>query len=87
MVHVFVPVQLRSLTKGQAQVLSKASNVNGAIDDLDRRFPGFRERLVIDDRIRPGLAVGVNGSISSLGLRAPVRDEDEIHFLPAIGGG
>jgi hypothetical protein len=35
----------------------------------------------------PGLAVVVDGETSQLGLLAQVREDSEIHFLPALGGG
>jgi len=44
-------------------------------------------RLVEEDRIRPGLAVSINGEVTNDGLRARVTDTDEIHFVAAIGGG
>jgi hypothetical protein len=41
----------------------------------------------MDDALRPGLAVAINGTVSRLGLRQPVPAGAEVHFLPAIGGG
>ena len=35
----------------------------------------------------PGMAVVVDGETSQLGLLEHVREDSEIHFLPALGGG
>jgi molybdopterin synthase sulfur carrier subunit len=57
------------------------------IDELDRRFPGVKERLCQNDTIRPGLSVVVGGSATALGLLQCVEPDAEVHFLPAMGGG
>jgi hypothetical protein len=43
-------------------------------------------RVVAGERIAPGLAVSIDGSMTSR-LLAAVQPHSEIHFLPAIGGG
>ena len=40
-----------------------------------------------EDELLPGVAVIVDGEASQLGLLERVRDDSEVHFLPAIGGG
>ena len=52
-----------------------------------RRGSPACERLCVDDGLRPGLSVAVNGVVSSLGLLQKVPDGSEVHFLPAVGGG
>jgi molybdopterin synthase sulfur carrier subunit len=54
---------------------------------LDKECPGRAERLQQDDRIASGLAVSIDGVVTSRGLHARVEPHSEIHFLPAIGGG
>ena len=87
MVKVFIPPLMRELTSGQDQVEATGSSVRRIIDDLDQRYPGLKARLCAGDTLRPGLAVAVNGHVSSLGLLQKVPDESELHFLPAVGGG
>lgn len=87
MVHVFIPSGLRYLTGGATQVVADGRNVRTVIDDLERQYPGTRERLLQDGCLRPGMAVVINGAAATLGLLQPVPDEAELHFLPAIGGG
>jgi molybdopterin converting factor small subunit len=87
MVNVFIPPQLRDATGGLDHVEVDAASVRQVVAALDARFPGVRDRLCAADQLRPGLAVAVNGTISSLGLLQKVPDGGEVHFLPAIGGG
>jgi sulfur-carrier protein len=87
MPQVFIPPLLRQLTHGAAEVRVDARTVADAVDELERQFPGVRERLLVDGELMPGMAVSVDGRISSLGLLQRVEPESELHFLPAIGGG
>jgi molybdopterin synthase sulfur carrier subunit len=84
---VFVPPQLKSLTGGLETIDIEGGNVRSVIAKLDEQFPGVSDRLCQEDELRPGLSVSVNGRISSLGLYQKVQPNDEVHFIPAIGGG
>ena len=84
---VFIPPQLRTLTGGADRVAAAGTSVRRVIEDLERQYPGIRERLCDADDLRSGLAVAVDGNISSLGLLQKVQDTSEVHFLPALGGG
>lgn len=87
MPRVFIPPLMRSLAGGASEVDVEGSSVRQVIAALDERFPGIRERLCEGDQLRPGLAVAVDGRMSSIGVLQKVRPESEVHFLPAIGGG
>jgi molybdopterin synthase sulfur carrier subunit len=87
MPRVFIPPTLRSLVDGRETVDVPGSSVREIIDELDAQFPGVRQRLRDDEGLRPGVAVAIGGSVSSLGLLQRVGPQDEVHFLPAIGGG
>jgi len=87
MARVFFPSALQSLIGGQDVVETSGGNVREVIADLESRFPGIRDRLCEGDDLRPGMAVTVDGGVSSLGMLQRVNAEAEIHFLPAIGGG
>jgi molybdopterin synthase sulfur carrier subunit len=84
---VFIPAPLRELTGGRAAVEAAGATVGELIDDLDRRWPGLRQRLREGDRLRPNLSVAVDGEISPLGLREKVPPGAEVHFVAAIKGG
>ncbi len=83
----FLPPNMRVLADGAESVEVEGTNVRAAIANLETAFPGMKARLCEGDSLQVGIAVVVDGSISSLGLLQPVRNESEIHFLPAIGGG
>lgn len=87
MARVFIPTMLQSMTGGVKQVDFQASTVRQVIDQLDRLFPGMKDRLVEEGRIRPNLAVAVDGDVARLGLLEKVGENSEVHFVPAIGGG
>ncbi len=87
MPRVFIPTAMRSLTDGQEVVDVAGTSVGQAIEALNRRFPGIKERLCQDDEIRPGLSVTVGDSVATLGMLQQTDSDVEIHFLPAIGGG
>jgi molybdopterin synthase sulfur carrier subunit len=87
MARVWIPPLLRDLTGGQETVTVPGSRVLHIIDELDRRYPGMKDRFCTDDQLRPGIAVIVDTQVSRLGLMEPVNPESEVHFLPAIAGG
>lgn len=87
MAVVFLPAALRPLAEDQESVQVDGENVREIIRQLDARYPGIADRLCDGSRLRPGLQIVVGDSVSSLGLLAPVAPDDEVHFLPAIGGG
>src|SRR5262249_26975373 len=45
-VLVRIPTPLRSLTRGQAEVQAAADSVGGLIEDLEKQYPGLKDRLV-----------------------------------------
>ena len=87
MPRVFIPPALKSLCGNAKSLELEASSVRDVIAALEERFPGAADRLCRDGRLTPGLAVVINGRASSLGIHQAVAAADEIHFLPAIGGG
>src|SRR5438309_1496183 len=45
-VTVRIPTPLRQVTKGNAEVSAKGGTVDDVVADLERQFPGLKERLV-----------------------------------------
>ena len=89
-VLVRVPTPLRSLTKGNAEVQAKGETVADVVADLERQFPGLRERLVDDTgELRRFINVYVNGEdIRFLKDKTTtLKDGDEVSIVPAIAGG
>ncbi|MDB5384564.1 MAG: hypothetical protein JWM11_210 [Planctomycetaceae bacterium] len=84
---VFIPPLMRTLTNGVERVEVEGLTVRQILRELENQFPGVTERLCAGDELKPGMAVAVDGYMSSLGLRQKVQPTSEVHFLPAIGGG
>ncbi|HXG02659.1 MAG TPA: MoaD/ThiS family protein [Candidatus Binatia bacterium] len=89
-VSVRIPTPLRALTRGTAEVQADGGTVEALVEDLDRRFPGLRERLV-DERgeLRRFVNIYVNEEdIRFLDGKATVlKDGDSVSIVPAIAGG
>ena len=47
----------------------------------------MKERLCEEGRLKPGIAVYINGLLTRGSILERVDTDAEIHFLPAIGGG
>lgn len=87
MPHVFIPVQLRDLTGGAAELTAAGATVRAVVVDLEARFPGLTERLCLAGELSPSLQVSIDGTLSRRGLDAKVAPGSEVHFLPVFGGG
>lgn len=87
MAVVWIPALLRDLTGGQERVMVPGETVRQVIENLNGRFPGIRDRLVEGNRLRPGIAVVVDGELSREQLRRRLAETSEVHFVPAISGG
>jgi len=87
MATVIIPALLRKLTGGKDRTLATGATLKEIIDDLERQFPGFRERVVAGDDLVGSLAVSIDGEVITGGLIEPVQPDSEVHFVPAIGGG
>ena len=89
-VTVRIPTPLRAVAKGNADVQAKGDTIEDVIVDLERQFPGLRERLVDETgELRRFVNIYVNQEdIRFLDNRAtPLKDGDEVAIVPAIAGG
>ena len=88
-VTVRIPTPLRKLTNEQDTVEVESATVGAAVDELEGKFPGIKERLVGEDgEIRRFVNVYVNEQdIRLLDNQAtPLKDGDDISIIPAIAG-
>jgi sulfur-carrier protein len=89
-VLVRIPTPLRSMTKGAAEVQVTADTIAELVDDLDRQFAGFRERLMEEGGdLRRFINIYVNQEdIRFLqGAKTVLKPGDEVSIVPAIAGG
>ena len=84
---VWIPSLMQSLTNGQEQVRVEGKTLREVVANLEKAYPGVKGRVCEEDRIRPGLAVSVDGVVTNEGMRQKVDPKSEIHFVTAISGG
>ena len=87
MATVHIPAAMRTLTGGEARVEAPGGTLMEVLDRLEERHPGLKARLVEGERVKPGLAVFVDGATPANGLRARLQPNSEVYFAPAIAGG
>ncbi len=89
-VMVRIPTPLRRVTNGVAEVYVKGKDVAELIDDLERQFPGLRDRLVEESgEIRRFINVYVNQEDVRFlsGKETLLKEGDEVSIVPALAGG
>ena len=89
-VNVLIPQPLRKLTGDQSKVTATGQYLREVIDDLEKSYPGIRERIVDEQgKMRRFVLFYVNQEDVRFGkgLDTPVNDGYEISIIPAIAGG
>jgi molybdopterin synthase sulfur carrier subunit len=86
---VRIPTPLRTLTGGADEVTASGATVADVIEDLERRHPGIRERLLDDRGVRRfvNIYVGEEDVRFLDGLKTALKSGDQISIVPAIAGG
>ena len=89
MAEVWIPPMMQPLSGGKVRVRVAGATVRQIVNNLEDLYPGLKALLYDEesDRLKPQIAVVVDGDVSQLGLLERVGEESEVHFLPAIGGG
>jgi molybdopterin synthase sulfur carrier subunit len=84
---VYIPTLLRTLTGGRASVEVEGGTVRQVIENLEQAWPGMRDRLLDEGKLRPNISVAVDGEVTPMGLIEAVGPSSEVHFIAAIKGG
>lgn len=85
--RIGIPSVLTAYTHGATSVDVAGTSVNDLLDDLDRRYPGIKFRMVNErGHLRPHMRVFVNKEMVQH-LDQAVGDNDEIIILQALSGG
>ena len=87
MIKVFLPYKITYLLDIPIEIEADGVNLRNLITTLDIKYPGIKEHLVEDDKLRPGMSAVIDGKTTRLGLIHKLDEVSEIHFLPAIAGG
>ncbi len=87
---VRVPAPLRKLTKDQAVVDSKGATIEEVLSDLEKNYPGIKERICDETgQVRRFINIFLNGEDIRFkeGIKTKVADAAEVSIIPAIAGG
>lgn len=89
-VIVRIPAPLQKLTKNQADVRARGGNIRELIDDLEKNFPGLKERIYDETgKVRRFINIYVNEEDVRFLKQdnTTLQDGDEVSIIPAIAGG
>ena len=86
---VRIPAALRTLTGGADEVKGEGATVGAVIEDLEKRHPGLRDRLLDEKGVRRfiNIYVGEEDVRFTGGLGTELKAGDQISIVPAIAGG
>ncbi len=90
-VTVKIPAPLRPLTANQSEIaLESAASVKAALDELSRKYPGIKDKL-LDDKGALRRYVNLFRNDEDIrhgkGLETPLAEGDRLTIVPAIAGG
>lgn len=89
-VKVRIPTPLRKITGGSDEVTAEGKNIAEIIDDLEKNYPGLKERICEPDGT---LRRFVNLYLNDEDIRfmknmdTEISESDELSIIPAIAGG
>jgi molybdopterin converting factor small subunit len=87
MTQVLIPSQLTSYTDGATRVDAAGATVGAVLDDLDRRFPGLKFRVVDEqDRVRKHVRIFI-GQQETRSVGQALGPADELLIFGALSGG
>ena len=89
-VRVHVTSVIQRVVGGQRQLDAEGGTVIELIDDIEARYPGFREQLVdADGRLHRFVNVYLNDEDVRFmqGAETALSEGDEVSILPALAGG
>lgn len=90
MARIRIPTPLRRLTGDQRTVNAEGGTLVELVDDLERRFPGIKARIVDGDgNVHSFVNIFVDDEDVRFlqGLRTPIKQDAEVSIIPAMAGG
>ncbi len=89
-IQVRVTSVLQNLTGGQKRVTASGANVAAILEDMDGRFPGFRQKMYgADGKLHRFVNIYLNDEDIRYmgGADVAVKAGDVLDILPALAGG
>lgn len=89
-IKVRIPTPLRKLTNGSDEVTAAGKNVAEIIEDLEKAYPGLKERICEGDgKLRRFVNIYLNDEDIRFkeNLETELKENDELSIIPAIAGG
>jgi len=89
-IKVRIPTPLQKLTQNQGEVEVTGTSVKEALADLEKRYPGIKDRLYDE---KGSLRRFINFYVNEEDIRflqsdnTALKDGDELSIVPAIAGG
>ncbi|MDP2949160.1 MAG: ubiquitin-like small modifier protein 1 [Chloroflexota bacterium] len=89
-IEVRVTATLQRVVDGQRSVLGEGETVGELLEDLERKYPGFKGQLLTENG---GIHRFVNIYLNDEDIRflakleTPLKDGDVLSILPAMAGG
>ncbi|HEU4760094.1 MAG TPA: MoaD family protein [Dehalococcoidia bacterium] len=88
-IEVRLTANFQKLVGGNRSVQGEGSSVRELLEDLDSRYPGFKQVLVTDGKLHRFVNIYLNDEdIRFLAqLDTPLNEGDVLSILPALAGG
>jgi MoaD family protein len=88
-VEIRVTANMQKLLGGQKSVEASGATVREVLDDVDSRYPGFKEMVMTDGQLHRFVNVYLNDEDVRFleQLDTGLRDGDILSVLPALAGG
>jgi MoaD family protein len=88
-IQIHVPTPMRAHADQRAVVEVEGTTVQGALNELGKRYPGLWQRVFENGQVRRFINIYVNDEdIRYLNnLDTGVKDGDSLSIVPAVAGG
>ena len=88
-IEVRLTANLQTLVGGQRSILEEGDSVRELLENVDSRYPGFKQVLVTDGQLHRFVNIYLNDEdIRFLEqLDTPLNEGDVLSILPALAGG
>lgn len=88
-IFVTVPTLLRTFTQDKKRVEVQGQTVLEVIEDMEKQYPGIKERLIGDGQVHRFVNIYVNQDDIRFAdnLATGLKAGDTLTILPAVAGG